>query len=126
MPIRSTLAAWLADPRLRPWLQALLLGLLIAGTWLALTPRPPRIADTGWDKSNHALAFAVLAFNAALAFPAARWRAAACAGWLMLYGGLIEVAQALGPFGRQGEWLDWLADGIGIGIGLIAIRALRL
>ena len=35
----------------------------------------------------------------------------------------IEVAQALMPFGRQGDWLDLFADTVGIviGVGLWAL-----
>ncbi|MDE6807216.1 MAG: VanZ family protein [Prevotella sp.] len=48
--------------------------------------------------------------------------------WLMpiLMGGLIELVQAYCTTNRSGEWLDWLADGIGvtlsIGVGLLAKR----
>jgi hypothetical protein len=45
----------------RPW-RALLAVLLVAITGLALVPDPPQTVSTGWDKSNHALAFASLAF----------------------------------------------------------------
>ena len=44
--------------------------------------------------------------------------------WLMpaLMGGLIELVQAYCTATRSGEWLDWLADGVGVtlavGIGL--------
>ncbi|MBQ8463663.1 MAG: VanZ family protein [Prevotella sp.] len=45
--------------------------------------------------------------------------------WLMptLMGGLIELVQAYCTETRSGEWLDWLADGVGVtiatGIGLV-------
>lgn len=48
--------------------------------------------------------------------------------WLMpvLMGGLIELVQAYCTTNRSGEWLDWLADGVGvtlaIGVGLLAKR----
>jgi VanZ family protein len=32
----------------------------------------------------------------------------------------IEFAQALMPFGRDGDWRDALADGVGVLIGLVA------
>ena len=51
------------------------------------------------------------------------WRVG-CA--LLAYGGLIEVMQAFTP-SRVGEWPDLLADGVGIGLGLVlAAGLLRL
>ncbi|KQW44973.1 hypothetical protein ASD88_18900 [Pelomonas sp. Root662] len=99
--------------------RALLALLLIVITWLALSPAPPRTVDTGWDKSNHALAFAALAFAAVWAmWPRPRqWLVLVAA--LLVYGGAIEVAQGFVP-SRSADWLDVLADGLGIAIGLAA------
>lgn len=93
-----------------------LLGLcLLAVTALSLMPDiGPEVPHTGWDKSNHALAFVTLTLLACLAF-SGRWQAIALG--LMAYGGLIEILQSLTPH-RLAEWADWLADGIGIAIGL--------
>jgi VanZ family protein len=45
---------------------------------------------------------------------------------LLAYGGLIEVLQLFVP-NRDGEWGDWLADAVGIGIGaLLAVAWLRV
>jgi VanZ family protein len=98
----------------------LLLGLLfVAITWLALVPDPPRGLSTGWDKSNHLLAFASLAFTAVWAcWPRPRqW-------WLLVvvmlaYGVGIEIAQSFLP-PRSADAADVLADGIGIALGLLA------
>jgi VanZ family protein len=104
-------------PQQRRLWRALLALLLIAITYLALVPDPPRGVSTGWDKSNHALAFASLAFTCVWAFwPRPRqwlWLAAA----LLAYGGAIEIAQSYLP-PRTGDWFDLLADGVGIAIGL--------
>ncbi|MFO1250277.1 MAG: VanZ family protein [Inhella sp.] len=90
-----------------------LLTLLVS--WLALSPAPPDLASTGWDKANHAFAFAALSFVSGQGWPrAARWRHGAA--WLA-YGLLIELLQTQLP-PRQGEAADWLADAIGIGLGL--------
>lgn len=112
-----------AAPERRPLWRALLAVLLIAITWLALSPAPPRTVDTGWDKSNHAIAFAALAFTAVWAlWPRPRqWLLLVVA--LLAYGGAIEVAQSFVP-PRSGDWLDLLADGLGITIGLIAAAPL--
>lgn len=94
-------------------LLCVVLVLLVSG--LALSPAPPELASTGWDKANHAFAFAVLAFVSWKAWRAGpAWRHALA--WLA-YGLLIELLQAQLP-PRQGEAADLLADAIGIGLGL--------
>lgn len=102
----------------RLW-RALLAVLLVAITGLALLPDPPQTVSTGWDKSNHALAFASLAFASVWAlWPRPRqWGLLVAA--LLAYGGAIEVAQTFLP-PRSGDWLDLLADGCGIALGLLA------
>lgn len=35
----------------------------------------------------------------------------------IIYGGLIEILQQQFFYPRTGEWLDWLADGVGVLIG---------
>lgn len=64
-----------------------------------------------WDKAQHALGFAVLTVLGLLAYPkAARWQLAA---GLLLLGACIELAQAASGW-RRGDWLDLLADAVGI------------
>jgi len=36
---------------------------------------------------------------------------------LLVFGGLIELAQAATGW-RHGEWADWLADAVGLALGL--------
>ena len=75
-----------------------------------------RQADTGWDKLNHALAFAALAFCAERAFGVAlRWRSSAA---LLLFGIAIELVQSQLPW-RSAEAADVLADAVGIAAGLL-------
>ena len=110
------LPRWLCAPARRAW-QALLLVLLALVAWLAFSPVPPAAADTGWDKANHLLAFATLAFAAEWAcwrWPQRRWRVSAM---LLLYGGCIEGVQTFIP-NRAGEWPDLVADAMGVAIGL--------
>jgi VanZ family protein len=104
-------------PELRRVWRALLVLLLIAVTTLALMPAPPKVITTGWDKSNHALAFASLAFAGVWALwpQPRRWWLLALA--LLAYGGGIEIAQTYLP-PREGDWFDLLADGVGIALGL--------
>lgn len=102
---------------LRRWLCAAMLTVVVLGVgWLALSPAPPPSVDTGWDKLNHLLAFAVLSFIAqgAAERPAAPQPAIVVG--LVLYGLGIEVAQTLVP-GRSGQWQDLLANAAGIGLG---------
>ena len=107
----------------RIW-RALLGLLLLAVSYLSLTPDPPPYIDTGWDKANHLLAFAALAFAAMQAFAPARWKPGAVALALLAYGALIELLQSLVP-GRFGEIADVLADALGIGLGLVLAWAVQ-
>lgn len=106
-----------ASEQRRLW-RALLAILLAAVTWLALVPDPPKGVSTGWDKSNHMLAFASLAFTCVWALwptPRQWWLIVAA---LLAYGVGIEIAQSFLP-PRSADALDVLADGIGIGVGLL-------
>jgi VanZ family protein len=105
--------------RPRAWrvLLALLATLVSA---LALAPTPPEQVSLGWDKLNHAAAFAALAVCAVFG-----WRGARAMPWallgLLVYGGAIELLQQHVP-GRSASWADLLADGIGIAIGALLAR----
>lgn len=118
-------AAWWLQAGARRWWWRLLALLLVVIAWLAFTPAPPDTLDTGWDKVNHALAFAALAWVAELAaWPRRghRWRIAL---GLLAWGVLIELVQGQLPT-RSAEWGDVLADGVGIAIGLLlALPCLR-
>ena len=87
---------------------------------LALMPVVPEMPTTGWDKSNHALAFAVLTVLGCRAYPK---RIALVLVGAVLYGGLIEVLQSFTGY-RSAEWLDLFADAIGVILGraLLALR----
>ena len=91
----------------------LVFGLSIAVlTAASLTPidqLPPQVMDV-WDKAQHAIGFGWLALWGLLAFP---HHAKHVAIALLLWGGVIELLQ-LATGWRYGEWLDWMADGIGI------------
>ena len=100
--------------------------ILIAGAvaYLALTPAPPVMIDTGWDKANHALAFGGMAFTACLSCRSSNAKRLLMLGLLFGYGGLIEILQMSVP-SRTAEWADLLADSVGIGAGA-AVAALVL
>jgi VanZ family protein len=105
-----------SDPLVIAAARALLALLVVAIGWLALSPRPPTLFSTGWDKANHLLAFATLAAAASFGWVAAR-RRVAIAFWLLGYGALIEVLQHWVP-GRSSEFADLVADAVGIAFGL--------
>lgn len=90
----------------RALLGLVMLALLILSLLPATTPLP----STGWDKTNHLLGFATLAFLGQHAFPR-RTFATLCG--LLAYGGLIEVLQSFTP-DRAAEFGDLVADGLGL------------
>lgn len=109
----------------RTW-KVILLLLIVAVGYLALSPAPPASIDTGWDKLNHVLAFTALAFSGYLGLSASRGRRIFLLLALLGLGGAIELLQLLVP-GRASEWGDLFADAIGIACGaLIATCVLRL
>ncbi|VTU40963.1 putative integral membrane protein [Variovorax sp. PBS-H4] len=81
---------------------------------MSLMPPVPQMPTTGWDKSNHMLAFAVLMLLGRWAY-AGRTVHLVCG--LLAYGALIELLQSLTP-DRFAEWGDLLADGFGLVAGL--------
>lgn len=100
------------------------LFLLCALAVLVLALLPPSIPEptTGWDKTNHLLAFGVLATLGVRAWPGRAWRLVAA---LIAYGGLIEILQSMTSY-RDASWSDLLADTMGIAAGLLlSYRAIR-
>jgi len=96
----------------------LLLAAMVALLVLSLMPPSPHMPSTGWDKSNHALGFAVLAALAHRAWPG---RTLAALLGLLAYGVFIEVLQSFTP-DRFAEWGDLWADGVGLLIGEVLAR----
>ncbi|QHE78391.1 VanZ family protein [Hydrogenophaga sp. PBL-H3] len=81
----------------------------------------PQQAASIWDKGQHAFGFAWLALVGLLAYGRRPWSVLV---GLVVYGGVIELMQAATGW-RYGEWLDFLADGIGILIGAVLWMGLR-
>jgi len=121
-PAMRTLLSPFVSPERRVLWRALLALLLAVITWLALSPAPPKTVDLGWDKANHSLAFASLAFSAVWALwqRPRQWPLLFIA--LLAYGVGIEIAQSFLP-PRQADWHDVVADGVGIALGLLAAWA---
>jgi VanZ family protein len=103
---------------------------LVAGTvlvllvsWLCLRPS----ADDQWfphaDKVHHAAAFLGLG-GLLLALFERRHYAVVCIA-LLVFGGAIEVAQYLMPYGRSAEWADLVADGLGVMLAALVSLAIQ-
>ncbi len=90
---------------------ALALGILVTTLWPSHEQPPP---FTLRDKVLHLLAFAALILPMSVADPR---RALALAPVCIAFGAAIEVIQP--AFGRGAEWLDLLADALGVGLGLM-------
>jgi VanZ family protein len=101
----------------RSW-QVLLFVLTAVVLYLALMPSPPQQIDLGWDKLNHATAFAALTISGCFGFPGSRRMVLLLLLAVLALGGLIEVLQAYVP-GRSSDWFDLLADSVGMLCGVV-------
>lgn len=83
---------------------------------LAIIPQSSLPAALGfWDKAQHILAFAVLAFTGCLAFPS---QLKMVFGGLFLYGASIEIAQKYFTTTHSAHASDLLADALGLALGV--------
>ncbi len=121
--LRHRLLAATSGPMAMKRWRWLLAGLVITVGWLALSPAPPEALDTGWDKLNHAGAFAVLTVVAIFALPRSPRSLSWVLGGLLCFGGAIEIAQSFTPT-RSAEWGDLLADIVGMAVGGLAAMLL--
>ena len=78
--------------------------------------------DRFGDKFNHMLAFAVLAWLAAKAFPEAPLPR--IGERLSFLGALIEVMQAIPALHRDCDIRDWVADTLAVTAVLLAMRVI--
>lgn len=85
---------------------------LVFAFTMAISPHPPPLLGTMWDKAQHALAFAVLTALALLAYP--RVRPLWIGLMLSAVGALIEVVQAIPSLHRDSDYHDWIADTVAI------------
>lgn len=114
-------------PQYRPLNQiacALFISAVAVVLWGSWTPSSgPSVP--GADKILHFGAYGVLSILALLAWPRARM-ASLIIGVAMV-GGMIEMAQHFGPHGREGSFLDQLANTLGaICAGFIWIVLARI
>lgn len=101
----------------------LLLVALVGVSVLAVWPSQVSIITTGWDKSNHLLAFFVLFWLLDFSWPNSLSIVQKIV-ILMAYGLLIEIVQ-LNQSQRFFSLLDWGADGLGLCLYLVAMRFIR-
>ena len=93
--------------------------------WGELTPHPPRLEGPWmWDKLDHFTAYFGLALLSSLA-----WGLKRSLAWLLLglvaLGGGLEILQTL--VGRDGEWGDFIANDLGVFVGMaLAIAYLAM
>jgi VanZ family protein len=96
--------------------------LVLSIALLAPSHRLPSEVELLSDKAWHVLAFALFALIARLALVRASFLALFLG--LVAFSGAMEVLQATMNLGRRGEWIDLVANAIGVAIGLAAGRAL--
>ncbi len=104
---------------LRGWAYGFAVAVLL---YLCLAPSKALPEVSLWDKAEHAIAWFVLA-AVGLAFWPRRPRR--IAGFALALGALVEVLQAIMPLGRDGDWHDWAADSVGVGVALICWAMIR-
>ena len=110
-------------PRL--WVALWLAGMAI-GAYLSLRAgilREPVIPHL--DKLIHALGYGVLAILACGLFAPGNARRAALL-WLLLFGGLIELAQGVWAVNRLADPWDLLANACGIGLAALLFRQVNV
>ena len=109
----------------RPALILLRLALFAAvavGLYEALRPVPPGPPSLFRDQIEHFLCFYGLTGLALLAYP--RLGALRLVAVLAAFGAAIEGLQALPLFQRDAEFLDWVADLVGVAAALLPALAL--
>ena len=99
--------------------------------WLSLTSTPPLIqGPLGWDKLQHAAAYALLAVSIAQYLQihcADSWKAGFYAACLaIVYGGLMEIMQLAMQTGRLADWNDLVADAVGSVAGCVIFRQAKV
>jgi len=88
----------------------------------SLLPAEAAVSSGFGDKLEHFGAFALLSVLARLGWPGRDWRQVA--GILVAFGAMIELTQSVSP-GRHPDVYDWLADAIGVAVGLGTVLVVR-
>jgi hypothetical protein len=88
---------------------------------LAPTPDVPA-AGLLWDKAEHAITWGILTGSGFLLSPR---RPRTIVVYSLALGMGIELLQASMDLGRRGDWRDFAADSLGVGLALLAWLPLR-
>jgi VanZ family protein len=122
-------ASWRESRLIDTGIWAFALGTTALTLWYSLGPTPP---GHGSDKQLHAAAYFVntLAILLAIVWRPGRsvrrfdaWALLVAVGMLVL-GGLLEIVQG-GFVGRDSQFTDWVADGVGITLAVMVFATLR-
>lgn len=105
--------------RLRVGLYAAAVAVLL---YLCLAPSQDLPSISLWDKSEHAIGWAVLAGSGLLLFPRHPWR---IVGFTVAFGALIEVLQGLPAIHRDSDVRDWIADCVGVAAAYLVFRLMQ-
>ncbi len=106
------------------WLRALAFwttAAVVVVLSLLPTQHLPEVAFNLWDKAQHAFGFAVLTFLGLWAYP---HRVRRVLVGMLLLGAMIELAQGATGW-RHGDWLDLLADAVGVAAGAMLWLSVR-
>lgn len=103
-------------------LRALFVTLLVAVLILSLLPAPDAPQLLSWqDKIEHFVLFAALTWLGLLAWAG---RTLGVAATILVYGVAMELAQSMTAY-RVGDYLDWIADALGVAIAVGVFRRYR-
>jgi VanZ family protein len=105
-------------PKLFFWLTLSLVALL------SLLAIPGKQVFQWQDKLSHLVVYMLLFWLLLLAY-GKRWSLISLGILLVFFSGLIEVAQSFTGY-RQAEWLDLLANMVGILVAALSYKALKL
>lgn len=98
-------------------IRALLWGAVLFTFISAVVPPTEAPHLFPWDKAEHFAAFYLLASLAAMAYP--RTPLLLLGLWLSLFGGVIELVQALPLIHRDCDIRDWFADAVAVTAALM-------
>jgi len=118
----SSAATEIAQPhKLRLWWLWWILGwvLLAATVNESLQRHVWRVAEViAWDKANHCIGYFLL--TTWFTGVSRRSRYLLVGALLIAFGGALEIAQGLMHEGRTADWLDFLANSLGVTVGVTA------
>ena len=89
---------------------------------LCVLPTEDLPATATSDRTEHTVAWFVLTVTGYALAPDRRWQIPAFA---IFYGVFVEVLQGLAPTGRHSDFADFLADALGVALGVGAFLLTR-